>query len=147
MRRHTGRSGGSQDGYTLTEILVVMAIIGLIAAVITPGIIGQLGRARIKAAQVQLETIASGVEMFRSDVGRYPTQAEGLDALVSQPNSVEGWTGPYVKGVKSLTDPWGNKVDYKIATDGIGFMVTSLGADGKADGQGQNRDLHAPSGL
>lgn len=148
MRRNFdgGRRPRRDDGYTLTEILVVMAIIGLIAAVLTPGLMGQLGRARIKTAQMQLETLAAGVEMFRADVGRYPTQSEGLDALMAQPNGVEGWTGPYVKGARNLTDPWGNKVIYKIGAENSGFMVTSLGADGKADGQGQNRDLYAPSG-
>lgn len=145
MRRNPRRPRlRGDDGYTLTEILVVMAIIGLIAAVLTPGLIGQLSRARIKTAQVQLETIAAGVEMFRADVGRYPTTAEGLDVLLAQPSDVEGWTGPYIKSAKSLQDPWGTKVDYKAGTDGSGFIVTSFGADGKADGTGQNRDLHAP---
>lgn len=145
MRRNPGRALGGDEGYTLTEILVVMAIIGLLAAVLTPGLIGQLGRARLKTAQVQLETIAAGVEMFRSDVGRYPTQSEGLNALLAPPTDLEGWTGPYVKGAKTLQDPWGNKVTYQPGADGSNFMVTSLGADGRADGQGQNRDLHAPA--
>jgi len=134
------------EGYTLTEILVVMAIIGLIAAVLTPGIIGQLGRARAKTAQVQLESVAAAVESFRSDVGRYPTSSEGLNALTSQPSSAEGWTGPYVKSAKALTDPWGHTIDYKESDDALTFVVTSFGADGQPDGTGLNRDLHAPAG-
>lgn len=145
MRRNPGRPLGGAEGYTLTEILVVMAIIGLLAAVLTPGLIGQLGRARLKTAQVQLETIAAGVEMFRADVGRYPTQSEGLNALLAPPSNVDGWTGPYIKGGKSLQDPWGNKITYQSGADGLGFLVTSLGADGRVDGQGQNRDLQAPA--
>jgi general secretion pathway protein G len=146
MRRSTGRSGlGRDDGYTLTEILVVMAIIGLIAAVLTPGLLGQLGRSRSKAAQVQIETVAAAVEMFRSDVGHYPKSSEGLQALVAQPGDAEGWTGPYVKGAKVLQDPWGNRIDYKLSDDGRTFLVTSLGADGQPNGQGLNRDLSAPS--
>lgn len=134
-----------EAGYTLTEILVVMAIIGLIAAVLTPGLVGQLGRARAKTAQMQLETVAAGVEMFRSDVGHYPSQSEGLNALVSQPADAGGWVGPYLKSPKVLEDPWGHPVQYKVEDDGRTFTVTSLGADGKAEGFGLNQDLSAPA--
>lgn len=146
MRRSTGRSRlGREDGYTLTEILVVMAIIGLIAAVLTPALVGQLGRSRAKTAQVQIETVASAVEIFRSDVGRYPTQAEGLQALMTQPADAEGWTGPYMKGDRQLSDPWGNKIQYQLSDDGRAFAVISYGADGQANGSGLNRDLSAPA--
>jgi general secretion pathway protein G len=146
--RRSDRSGGirGDEGYTLTEILVVMAIIGLIAAVLVPGMVGQLGRARAKTAQVQLETVAAAVESFRSDVGRYPTNSEGLNALMSQPASADGWTGPYVKSTKALTDPWGHAIDYKESDDSLTFVVTSFGADGQPDGTGLNKDLHAPAG-
>jgi general secretion pathway protein G len=133
------------EGYTLTEILVVMAVIGLIAAVLTPGLIGQLGRARVKTAQVQLETVAAAVEVFRSDVGRYPTEAEGLTALIAQPGEGEGWTGPYLKSAKALSDPWGRAIQYKSREDGLGFQVVSYGSDGRAEGQGLNKDLYAPA--
>jgi general secretion pathway protein G len=145
MRRNHRRRGVTKDqGYTLTEILVVMAIIGLLAAVLTPGIIGQLGRARAKTAQVQLETVAAAVESFRSDVGRYPTNSEGLNALMSEPANAPGWTGPYVKSSKALSDPWGHPIDYKESDDALTFLVTSLGADGQPNGTGLNKDLHAP---
>ncbi len=136
---------GRQAGYTLTEMLVVIGIIGLIAAVLTPGIIGQFGRAKSKAAQLQLDTIAADVEAFSSDVGRYPTQAEGLGALITEPASVEGWTGPYLKSRKMLNDPWGNPVVYAVDTTTKTFTVTSLGADGKPGGRGVDRDLQAPA--
>lgn len=132
------------EGYTLTEMLVVLAIIGVIAAVLTPGLIGQLGRARAKSAQMQLETIASAVEVYRSDVNRYPTDAEGLGALVSEPGSVEGWTGPYLKSAKAMQDPWGHAVQYKQNGDGLGFTVTSLGRDGAPGGFGLDKDIVAP---
>lgn len=139
-----GRAMTRDEGYTLTEILVVMAIIGVIAAVLTPGLINQLGRARAKTAQLQLETVAAGVEMFRSDVGRYPTQAEGLGVLLAEPGNADGWTGPYLKGSKVLKDPWGNAITYAGEDAGQGFHVTSYGADGKAEGVGLNKDLQAP---
>lgn len=146
MRRSVGSGRvDREDGYTLTEILVVMAIIGLLAAVLTPGLVGQLGRSRSKTAQVQVETVAAAVEIFRSDVGRYPTQAEGLQVLMNQPGGTEGWTGPYIKSERVLSDPWGNKMDYKLTEDGRAFVVTSFGADNQQGGEGLNRDLTAPA--
>ncbi len=135
-----------EAGYTLTEMLVVIGIICLIAAVLTPNLLGQLGRSRAKAAQLQLDTLASSVELFKSDVGRYPTQAEGLKALVQDPGSPTGWEGPYVKSVQSLNDPWSDPIAYNLAADGRSFYVESLGADGKAGGTALNADLRSPAG-
>lgn len=146
MPRNSRRAFGklaSEDGYTLTEILVVMAIIGLIAAVLTPGLLGQLGRARAKTASLQLESVAAAVEMFRSDTGRYPTNSEGLNALVSQPANAEGWQGPYLKNPKMLTDPWGHAETYTLADTGLTYIVGSYGADGAEGGTGLNKDLQA----
>jgi general secretion pathway protein G len=123
-------------------MLVVIAIIGLIAAVLTPSLMGQLGRARVKSAQLQLESIAAAVEMFHSDVDRYPTQGEGLKALLTEPADVEGWTGPYVKSASVLKDPWAHAILYRSSEDG--FEVVSLGSDGKVGGKGTKHDLVAP---
>lgn len=133
------------DGYTLTEMLVVIGIICLIAAVLTPGIMGQLGRARARTAQLQLDTVASAIEQFRSDVGRYPTQQEGLKSLIQEPDGADGWTGPYLKDAKSLKDPWGRPISYSVDGESQSFYVQSLGADGKPGGSGQNRDLRSPA--
>jgi general secretion pathway protein G len=138
-----GRLDGPEGGYTLTEMLVVIAIIGLIAAVLTPSLMGQLGRARVKSAQLQLESVAAAVEMFQSDVGRYPTASEGLKALVTEPADVEGWTGPYVKSASALKDPWTGDILYRAVDDGA-FEVVSLGSDRKVGGAGTKRDLVAP---
>ena len=124
-------------------MLVVIAIIGLIAAVLTPGMMGQLGRARVKSAQLQLESVAAAVEMFQSDVGRYPTAREGLKVLIDEPAGVEGWTGPYVKSASALKDPWTGEIQYRAIDDGA-FEVVSLGSDRKAGGAGTKRDLVAP---
>jgi general secretion pathway protein G len=104
---------------------------------------GQLGRARVKSAQLQLESVAAAVEMFQSDVGRYPTASEGLKALVAEPADVEGWTGPYVKSASALKDPWTGQILYRAIDDGA-FEVVSLGSDRKAGGAGTKRDLVAP---
>ncbi len=138
------RSSGSA-GYTLTEMLVVIGIIGLIAAVLTPGLLYQMGRARAKTAQLQLDTLAAGIEAFESDVHRYPTAEEGLNALVKEPAGAEGWTGPYVRDAKVLNDPWGRKVIYTADPERHAFTVKSLGADGKPGGSGADRDLQSPA--
>lgn len=126
-------------GYTLTEMLVVIAIIGLIAAVLTPSLIGQLSRARVKAAVLQLQTVQSALEAYRSDIGRLPTTTEGLAALTTEPQDGEGWLGPYLRDPKALQDPWGRPFGYRTSDDS--FEVVSLGADGKPGGKGAAADL------
>lgn len=132
----------SEDGYTLTEMLVVLAIIGLLAAVLTPVVAGQLGRARAKAGRLHVETIATSLESFRADVGRYPTPAEGLKALVVQPSDAEGWLGPYLRSEKSLADPWGNPLVYETP-EGLEPKVISRGSDGRPGGSGVAADVTA----
>ncbi|WP_312165810.1 type II secretion system major pseudopilin GspG [Phenylobacterium sp.] len=136
---------GAEDGYTLTEMLVVIAIIALIAAVLTPQLIGQMSRARAKTAQLQLETVASSVELFRSDVGRYPTETEGLRALLADPGGVEGWLGPYLKDEKNLNDPWSRPIIYRYNAENLTFYVETRGRDGKEGGGGADGDIRAPS--
>lgn len=133
-----------EDGYTLVEMLVVIAIIALIAAILTPQLLGQMSRARAKTAQLQLDTVASAVEVFRSDVGRLPTSEEGLGALVSDPGA-EGWTGPYLKDAKAMRDPWNRALVYQPDADGQHYSVASLGADGREGGSSADRDLRAPA--
>jgi general secretion pathway protein G len=126
-------------------MLVVIALIALIAAVLTPQLIGQMTRARAKTAQLQLDTVASAVELFRSDVGRYPTQTEGLQSLLADPGGTDGWTGPYLKDSKNLNDPWSRPLKYTVDPSGLTFAVQTLGADGKPGGGGADRDLTSPA--
>lgn len=134
------------DGYTLTEMLVVIGVIALIAAVLVPTLMGQMQRARAKAARVQIDNIAAAVEMFRSDVGHYPTKAEGgLKALLTNGSTIEGWTGPYLKDAKTLNDPWNREIKYDLTADAEAFSLTTYGADGKVGGVGPNLDLQAPT--
>lgn len=142
----SARRLGAEEGYTLTEMLVVIAIIALIAAVLTPQLLGQMSRARAKAAQLQLDTVASAIELFREDVGHYPTSAEGLSALLRDPGAA-GWTGPYLKDAKAVKDPWNHDLTYQVETDGSRFSVVSLGADGRQGGSSAARDLRAPALL
>jgi general secretion pathway protein G len=135
------RSNLARDeaGYTLTEMLVVILIITLIAAVVTPTILSQLSRAKAKTASLQLDSTAATLTMFREDTGRFPTDAEGLAALVEDPG-VTGWTGPYLKSDKGINDPWNRKIVYKLDSDDQATL-TSLGADGKTGGKGVDQDI------
>jgi general secretion pathway protein G len=133
-----------QDGYTLTEMLVVIGIIGLIAAVLVPAQLGQMARARAKAAQLQLKAVSAAVEQFKDDVGRLPSKEEGLAALLKQPPTASGWTGPYVEGGSSLKDPWGEPLILDISSDARHYHIRTLGADEKPGGEGADRDLAYP---
>jgi general secretion pathway protein G len=127
-------------GFTLVELLVVLAILALLAGIVGPRVLGQLGGAKSKTASVQISDLEKTLELFKLDVGRYPTAEEGLDALVKQPANAAGWTGPYLKGGVPV-DPWSHPYVYKPGPGGT-FEILSLGADGTPGGEGENADIH-----
>src|SRR5690606_12280830 len=104
--------GQGQDGYTLTEMLVVLVIIGLIAAIVVPQTLGQMDRAKARGARMKLESVAAALEMYAADLARYPTPEEGLAALIEPPAGVADWAGPYLSDDSLLVDPWGSQVTY-----------------------------------
>ena len=130
----------SARGFTLIELLVVLAILTLLAGLVGPRVLNQLGGAKSKTAGVQIADLDKSLELFKLDVGRYPTTEEGLDALVKRPGSVNGWTGPYLKGGVP-TDPWGKPYKYANPGPNGGIEILSLGADGAAGGEGENADV------
>lgn len=132
----------AEAGFTLVEMIVVLAIIGLIAAVAVPQVMQMLAGSKTKAAKVQLETVLNGLNYFNIDVGVYPTQEQGLDSLWSAEN-IEGWSGPYIRREQQLIDPWGRKLIYKVPGEGGAFDLGTLGADGKEGGSGDNADHFA----
>lgn len=133
------RSGAASAGFTLVELLVVLAILTLLAGIVGPRVLGQLGGAKTKTAAVQIADIDKAMELFKLDVGRYPTTEEGLEALAKRPASVtSGWSGPYLKGTLP-TDPWGKPYHYQSVNGAI--EILSLGADGAAGGEGENADI------
>ena len=105
-----------------------------------PRVLGQLGGAKSKTAVVQIADLDKSLELFKLDVGRYPTTAEGLQALVKQPGSIAGWNGPYLKGALP-NDPWGNAYRYTSPVANGGFEIVSLGADNAPGGEGENADV------
>lgn len=126
-------------GFTLIELLVVLAILTLLAGLVGPRVLNQLGGAKTKTAAVQIADLDKSLELFKLDVGRYPSTQEGLEALVKKPGGVNGWNGPYIKG-EVPNDPWNNSYQY-TNTGGV-VRIISFGADGKPGGDGENSDVH-----
>jgi len=130
----------TNSGFTLVELLVVMIIIGLLAALVGPRFIRQEEKAKIKAAKAQIELLSTALDTFRLDVGRYPSTQEGLDALRTKPGAIERWDGPYLKKDLPL-DPWGKAYVYKSPGEHGPFDILSYGADGAPGGEEDNRDI------
>jgi len=127
-------------GFTLIELLVVLVILTLLAGLVGPRVMSQLGGAKSKTAALQIADLEKSMELFKLDVGRYPNTAEGLDALVNRPASANGWNGPYIKG-NLPNDPWGKPYAFTSPTTNGGVEITTLGADGAAGGTGENADI------
>jgi len=128
------------SGFTLLELLVVVAIIGLLAGYVGPKYFGQIGKAEVKAARAQIDGLEKALDAYRLDVGRYPTTEQGLNALVVQPGGVAKWQGPYLK--KALPpDPWGKPYVYKSPGAHGEFDLSSYGRDGAPGGSGEDADI------
>ena len=129
-------------GFTLLEILVVLVILGLVAAVVAgPQIFKYLGTAKTEAAKVQIERIAGALDLYRLEVGRYPSEEEGLAALIEEPAGATTWNGPYLKKKESLVDPWAQPFFYVIPGEHGEYDLYTLGADNAEGGEGEDRDI------
>lgn len=127
-------------GFTLIELLVVLAILTLLASLVGPKVLGQLGGAKSKTAALQIADLEKSLEIFKLDVGRFPTTKEGLDALATRPASLPGWNGPYLKGGVPQ-DPWGKPYILSSPSENGSIEILSLGADGIPGGDGENADI------
>lgn len=126
--------------FTLLELLVVVAIIGLLAGYVGPKYFGQLGKAEVKAARAQIDAIEKALDQYRLDVGRYPSSEQGLNALISPPGGVSKWAGPYLKKGLPL-DPWSKPYLYKSPGEHGEVDVFSYGRDGAPGGNADDADI------
>ena len=129
------------NGFTLVELLVVLVILGMIAMFTAPRVIKYLSGAKTDAANIHIENIAATLDLYRLEVGHYPNDEEGLEALVERPPGVEKWNGPYIKKSAMLMDPWGNLYIYRFPGEHGEYDLYSLGADQAEGGEGEQQDI------
>ncbi|MBX9894091.1 MAG: type II secretion system major pseudopilin GspG [Nitrosomonas sp.] len=127
-------------GFTLLELLVVMVIIGLLAAYVGPKYFSQVGKSEIKMAQAQIDALEKALHQYRLDVGSYPATEQGLAALVTRPSNEARWQGPYLSKLPPA-DPWGRPYVYKYPGDRAEFDLLSYGKDGQPGGEGEAADI------
>ena len=141
-RRVAGPAPGAR-GFTLIELMVVMVIIALLAALVGPRVMKYLGSSKAKTTQVQIEQLATTLESFKLEIGRYPTQQEGLRLLVENSTKLPNWNGPYLRKRELPLDGWGFAFHYEIPPKrgGLDFDLYSLGADNAPGGEGESADI------
>ena len=133
-----GKRTPAVRGFSLIELLVVMAILAVIAVTVAPSLLGKADDANVDAAKIQIEKLAGAIELYRLEVGSYPPN---LEALHRNPGDTERWRGPYVRKAKELRDPWHNDYVYRRPGENGPFDIISLGADGSAGGEGTDADI------
>jgi general secretion pathway protein G len=129
------------SGMTLIEILVVLVLIGIVLGIVGGNFIGRGEKAKADAAKIEIGQIGQSLDLFKLEVGRYPSSQEGLQALVSAPAGVANWNGPYWKKTTLPKDPWGNEYKYSSPGQSGAYDILSYGADGKEGGEGANKDI------
>ena len=130
-----------QRGFTLVELLVVLVILGLVAAFAAPRVLKYLGGAKTDSARIQIERLSGVLDLYRLEVGSYPSEEAGLNALMERPADAETWNGPYLKKADSLKDPWGRPYLYRVPGENGEYDLYSLGSDGEEGGEGEKQDL------
>lgn len=138
FRRNAGRK---ERGFTLIELLVALVILGLLMSVVGPTVLKYVGGAKTDTARMQIENISAALDNYYLENGRYPSQDQGLEALIEQPAGMPGWNGPYMKKKVIPADPWGEAYVYRYPGENGPFDLYSLGADGQPGGEKENADV------
>ena len=128
----------SSRGFTILEILIVFALIAGLMAFVGPRIFDALSKTKSQEAKIRLMDLAQQIDYYRLDTGKYPSS---LQDLVRQPSGMDKWNGPYVKNPELLKDVWGNDYRYTVPGQNKAYDLTSLGADGREGGDGENKDI------
>lgn len=140
-KRKCQKRARGEGGFTLIEILVVIAIIALIMSLVGPRVLNYLGESKVKAAKIQIQSFGSALDLFNLDTGRYPSTAEGLTALVQSPGTIPAWNGPYLKGSVLPNDPWGKAYVYRSPGEHGPYDIMSYGSDSQEGGTGTAADI------
>lgn len=135
------RGRDAEGGFTLVELLVVLVILSLVMGLVGPRVLSYLSSSRERAAKLQIQSFSTALDLYYLDMGRYPSGSEGLGALVRAPAGEGRWSGPYVQQGSIPNDPWGNAYEYRTPGRGKPYGITSLGADGKRGGSGDDADI------
>lgn len=130
-----------QGGFTLTELLVVLVILGLLAGLVGPQLMRYVGDSRTDTARLQIKDFSAALDLYRIDTGRYPTTDQGLRALVEDPGNVRNWRGPYLRNRQLPQDPWGQDYQYRSPGEHDAFDIWTFGADGQPGGSGEDQDV------
>jgi general secretion pathway protein G len=131
----------TESGFTLLELLVVLGIIAMLAGIVGPQVMKHMGESKTKAAKVQIEDLAATLDMYKLDLGSYPTSEEGLKALIESPDGAKRWNGPYLSKSKIPLDPWQNEYHYVSPGEHGKFDLFTFGADNKEGGEGEDQDI------
>ncbi|MGZ3238448.1 MAG: type II secretion system major pseudopilin GspG [Burkholderiaceae bacterium] len=127
-------------GFTLLELLVVIVIIGLLAAYVGPKYFAQLGKSEVTVAKAQIESFSKALDTYRLDVGHYPTSEEGLGVLLVKPPTAPNWNGPYLQKNVPM-DPWSHPYVYRSPGSKGDYEIISYGRDGQPGGSGEDADI------
>jgi len=130
-----------ERGFSLIELIIVLVILGLLAAVVGPKVYDKLARGKAEIAKIQIKEIEAALQLFSFEIGRYPNSNEGLEALIRNPGNMESWKGPYLNKAELPNDPWGKPYVYRCPGQHGDYDLFSYGPDGVEGGDGENADI------